>query len=47
MVLRYQSTYRKLHFTETALCKIHDDLVSNTCCGKAPILVLLDSSAAF
>ena len=27
---------------ETALCKIHDDLVSNTCHGKASILVLLD-----
>ena len=46
MVPRYQSAYRKLHFTETALCKIHDDLVSNTCHGKASILVLLDLSAA-
>ena len=43
----YQSAYRKLHSTETALCKIHDDLVSNTCHGKAFILVLLDLSAAF
>ena len=47
MVPRYQSAYRKLHSTETALCKIHDDLVSNTCHGKASILVLLDLSAAF
>ena len=31
---------------QTALCKIHD-LVSNTCHGKASILVLLDLSAAF
>ena len=31
VVSRYQSAYRKLHFAETALCKIHDDLVSNTC----------------
>ena len=46
MVPRYQSAYRKLHFTETALCKIHD-LVSNTCYGKASLLVLLDLSAAF
>ena len=46
VVPRYQSAYRKLHSTETALCKIHDDLVSNTCHGKAPILVL-DLSAAF
>ena len=43
----YQSAYRKLHSTETALCKIHDDLVSNTCHGKASILVLLDLSPAF
>ena len=32
---------------QTALYKIHDDLVSNTCHGKASILVLLDLSAAF
>ena len=37
VVPRYQSAYRKLHSTETALCKIHDDLVSNTCHGKACI----------
>ena len=47
MVPRYQSAYRKLHSTETALSKIHDDLVSNTCHGKASILVLLDLPAAF
>ena len=47
VVPRYQSAYRKPHSTETALCKIHDDLVSNTCHGKASILVLLDLSAAF
>ena len=47
MVPRYQSAYRKLHSTETAVCKIHDDLVSNTCHGKASLLVLLDLSAAF
>ena len=41
-----QSTYRK-HSPETALCKIHDELVSNTCHGKASILVLLDLSVAF
>ena len=27
-------------------CKIHDDLVSNTCHGKASILILIDLSAA-
>ena len=47
VVPRYQSAYRKLHSTETTLCKMHDDLVSNTCHGKASILVLLDLSAAF
>ena len=47
VVPHYHSAYRKLHSTETALCKIHDDLVSNTCHGKTSILVLLDLSAAF
>ena len=47
VVPRYQSAHRKLRSTETALCKIHDDSVSNTCHGKASILVLLDLSAAF
>ena len=47
MVPCYQSAYRKLHSTETALCKIHDDLVGNTCHGKASLLVLLDLSATF
>ena len=47
VVPRYQSTYRKFYSTETALCKIRDDLVSNTCHGKASLLVLLDLSTAF
>ena len=42
-----QSAYRKFRSADTALCKIHDDLVSNTCHGKPSILVLLDLSAAF
>ena len=42
-----QSAYRKLHSTQTALCKIHGDLVSNTCHEKASMLVRLDLSTAF
>ena len=39
-----QSAYRQFHSTENALCKIHNDLVTNACSGKASFLVL---SAAF
>ena len=34
-----QSAYRKFLSTETALCKIYNDLVSNTCNGKVSLLV--------
>ena len=44
---KYQSAYREFHSTETALCRIHNDLVSNACSGKVSLLVLLDLSAAF
>ena len=47
VVPHYPPANRKLHSTETALCKIHDDLVCNTCHGRASILVILDLSAAF
>ena len=43
----HQSAYRKQHSTETALRKIYDDLVSNTCHGQHSLLVVLDLSAAF
>ena len=42
-----QSAYCQFRSTETALCKIHNDLVTNACSGKASLLVLLDLSAAF
>lgn len=42
-----QSAYQKFCSTETALCKIHNDLVSNVCEGHSSMLILLDLSAAF
>ena len=47
ILTKYQSAYRELHSTETALCKIHNDLVATTCSGRTSLLVLLDLSAAF
>ena len=42
----HQSTYQKLHSTETALCKIYSDLVISTCQGQTPLVILLDVLAA-
>ena len=47
LVSRYQSAYREFHSTETALCRIYNDLVTSVCSGKACLLVMLDLSAAF
>ena len=47
LIPRYQSAYREFHSTETALCRIYNDLVTSICSGKACLLVLLDLSAAF
>ena len=43
----YQSAYRKFHSTETALLKIHDDILSSMDDGRITALTLLDLSAAF
>ena len=41
-----QSAYRKFHRTETALLKVHNDILSNMD-QRVELLVLLDLSAAF
>ena len=43
----YQSAYRKFHSNETALLKIHNDILSSMDDGKVTALTLLDLSAAF
>ena len=43
----YQSAYRKFHSTETALLKIHNDILSSMDEGRVTALTLLDLSAAF
>ena len=47
IVPKYQSAYRQYHSTETALCRIYNDLVTCACSGGVSLLVLLDLSAAF
>ena len=43
----YQSAYRKGHSTETALVRVHNDIVSAVDKGLGVCLILLDLSAAF
>ena len=43
----YQSAYREFHSTETALLKIHNDILSSMDDGRVTALTLLDLSAAF
>ena len=43
----FQSAYRKLHSTETALVKVHNDILTNMNTYHVTLLVLLDLSAAF
>ena len=43
----YQSAYRKFHSTETALLKIHNDILSSMDDGRVTALTMVDLSAAF
>ena len=43
----FQSAYRKHHSTESALLKIHNDILLNMAKGSVRALTLLDLSAAF
>ena len=43
----YQSAYRQHHSTETALLKVHNDVLQALDKGECVFLVLLDLSAAF
>lgn len=44
---KFQSAYREYHSTETALCRIYNDLIENSHNSKPSILLLLDLSSAF
>jgi len=44
---RFQSAYRKFHSTETALLRIHNDLLLASNQQRVSALILLDLSAAF
>ena len=43
----YQSAFRKLHSTETALIRVHNDIAIASDQKTSVILLLLDLSAAF
>ena len=43
----YQSAYRPMHSTETALLKVQNNLLRNLADGKTTVLVLLDLLEAF
>ena len=44
---QFQSAYRKDHSTETALIKVHNDILCAVDCGCVVVLVMLDLTAAF
>jgi len=43
----FQSAYRPLHSTETAMTRVVNDLLTNVDCEKLSVLLSLDISAAF
>ena len=47
LAVSYQSAYRKLHSTETALIRVHNDIAIASDQKRSVILLLLDLSAAF
>ena len=44
---QYQSAYKKIHSSETALLKVENDIILNMDEGRVTALTLLDLSAAF
>ena len=44
---KFQSAYKKLHSTETALLRVHDDILRAVDRGCTVVLLLLELSAAF
>ena len=47
MFAKFQSAYRVNHSTETAILKVHNDIMNALDCKKDVVLVMLDLSAAF
>ena len=45
--VQFQSAYRQDHFTETALIKVHNDILCAVDRGCVVVLVMLDLTAAF
>ena len=43
----FQSAYRRLHSTESALLRVHHDIVSALDCRSHVVMIMLDLSAAF